>query len=123
VSGTHDTETMATWWDRASDDERGKVNAIPTLQGLTAGVSLLGASPERVRDVLLETLFAAGSDLLLLPIQDAFGWRDRINEPATVAEHNWTFRLPWPTDRLDEVPEARERQQTLRRWASAYGRL
>ena len=67
-----------------------------------------------VRDALLEALFASNSDLLLVPIQDAFGWRDRINEPATVADDNWTYRLPWPVDKLDEVPEARERKEQLR---------
>ena len=67
-----------------------------------------------VRDALLEALFASGSDLLLLPVQDVFGWRDRINEPATVSDGNWTFKLPWPCDRLDEVPEARERRADAR---------
>ncbi|MBI3491536.1 MAG: 4-alpha-glucanotransferase [Acidobacteria bacterium] len=77
----------------------------------------------RVRDVLIEALYASGSDLLLLPVQDVFGWRDRINEPATVTGENWTFRLPWPSDRLDEIPEARERQEKLREWAAGYKRL
>jgi 4-alpha-glucanotransferase len=75
-----------------------------------------------VRDALLETLFAAGSNLLLLPLIDAFGWSDRINEPATVGDDNWTFRLPWPSDRLHEIPEARERQEALSRWTRQYGR-
>ena len=77
----------------------------------------------QVRDVLLEALFAAGSDILLFPVGDVFGWRDRINEPATVSSHNWTFRLPWPVDRLGDVEEARERQRTLRAWSEQYGRL
>ena len=72
--------------------------------------------------MLLEILFASASDVLLLPVQDAFGWRDRINEPATVGEENWTYRLPWPVDRLDEIPEARERQEQLRTWAELHGR-
>ena len=38
--------------------------------------------------------------MLILPIQDVFGWRDRINQPATVGDQNWTWRLPWPSDRL-----------------------
>ena len=42
---------------------------------------------------------------MLEPIQDAFGWRDRINEPAKVYDNNWTFRLPWPCDRLDGVAD------------------
>ena len=79
-------------------------------------------STPAVRDVLLEALFASGSDLLLLPIQDVFGWRDRINQPATVTDDNWTFRLPWPTDRLDEFPEARERRDRLRAWSEKHGR-
>jgi len=73
--------------------------------------------------VLLEALFASGSDLLLLPLQDAFGWRDRVNEPATVSDTNWTYKLPWPVDQLDAQAEARERQAQLRAWAGAYGRL
>jgi 4-alpha-glucanotransferase len=75
-----------------------------------------------VRDALLETLFASGSDLLLLPVQDVFGWRDRINDPAIVSDGNWCYRLPWSSDRLDDVPEARERQAALRRWSAAYRR-
>ena len=59
-----------------------------------------------MRDALLEALFASGSNLLILPIQDVFGWRDRINQPATVGDQNWTWRLPWPSDRLLTQPEA-----------------
>jgi 4-alpha-glucanotransferase len=123
TSGTHDTEPMRIWWEHAPEDERRKVATLPTIQRLAKGADIVHADyPSVVRDVLLEALFASGSDLLLLPVQDAFGWRDRINEPATIADHNWTFRLPWPVDRLHEIPEARERQQRLREWAEQYGR-
>lgn len=123
TSGTHDTEPMVVWWEHASEDERRKVNALPLIQRLTAGAGLPAAPGDpRVRDVLLEALFASASDLVLLPVQDVFGWRDRINEPATVTGDNWTFRLRWPSDRLGDVPEACERQDTLRRWVRAYGR-
>jgi len=123
ASGTHDTEPMVTWWEAASDDERRKLNAVPTVQRISGGAGILEAATAQVRDVLLETLFASKSDLLLLPVQDVFGWRDRINEPATVTDGNWTFRLPWPIDRLDEVPDARERQAMLRQWATRHGRF
>src|SRR5262249_18339677 len=112
TSGTHDTEPLATWWDRASEDERRKVAHLSTIKRLAGGVDVIDAPFTVVRDILLEALYQSGSDLLLLPIQDAFGWRDRINEPATISEHNWTYRLPWLVDRLDEVPEARRVQQT-----------
>ena len=35
---------------------------------------------------MLETVWAAGSIELFVPIQDVFGWRDRINTPATVTD-------------------------------------
>lgn len=124
ASGTHDTEPIAIWWDAASEAERRQVGALPSIQRLTGGADL-GQRPfdAAIRDVLLEVLFASASDLLLLPVQDAFGWRDRINEPATVSDENWTYRLPWPVDRLDEIPEARERKEQLRAWSHRYGRM
>jgi 4-alpha-glucanotransferase len=123
ASGTHDTEPLVVWWQNASDDERRKVNAIGTIQRLTNGKGILDADEPTARDVFLETLFASGSNLLLMPVQDVFGWHDRINQPATVTDDNWTFRLPWLSDRLDEVPEARERQERLRRWTAQYQRV
>jgi 4-alpha-glucanotransferase len=123
ASGTHDTETLAVWWSAMSEPERRQVSGLPTLRQLSGGADLTHADYELVvRDVLLEALFASGSDLLLLPVQDAFGWRDRINEPATVNDENWTFRLPWPVDQMADVPEARERKEQLRAWNLRYGR-
>jgi 4-alpha-glucanotransferase len=125
TSGTHDTETMAAWWESTTKEERRQVADLPAVRQLTGDVSELldGTYSPAVRDVLLELLFASGSDLTLLPVQDVFGWRDRINEPGTVIDSNWTFRLPWPVDRLDEVPEARERQARLRSWSQKHGRI
>jgi len=123
TSGTHDTEPMIVWWENASDDERRRVADMPTIQRLSGDLDFAGADyNETVRDVLLEALWASRSDLLLLPLPDVFGWRDRINEPAVIADKNWTFRLPWPCDRLDQVPEARERQQRLREWTALHQR-
>jgi 4-alpha-glucanotransferase len=124
TSGTHDTEPLIVWWEHASEAERTKVSVLPTIQRLGGATDIVNAPYDTfVRDVLLEALFASSSDLLLLPVQDAFGWRDRINEPATVTDENWTFTLPWLTDQIGSVPEARERQQQLRAWSEKYGRL
>ena len=123
TSGTHDTEAMAVWWNHAAADEREQVASLPTVRNIAGGRDLTAESYNpAVRDVLLEALFASGSSLLLLPWIDAFGWSDRINQPATVGAENWTFRLPWPSDRLDEIPAACERQEALGRWASLYQR-
>jgi 4-alpha-glucanotransferase len=124
ASGTHDTETLAVWWESITAHERREIGDLPTIQRLSAGVTEMTAVySTSVRDVLLESLFASGSDLTLLPVQDLFGWRDRVNEPATVNDDNWIFKLRWPVDRLDEVPEARERQARLRAWSQKHGRI
>jgi 4-alpha-glucanotransferase len=123
ASGTHDTEPVASWWDGLDADERAAVLATP---GVAERVSMLdnpgGDFSPALRDVLLEVLFAAGSDILLLPIQDVFGWRDRINVPAVIDDRNWTWRLRWPVDVLGFTPEARERAAALERWSRANGR-
>jgi len=124
ASGTHDTEPMRVWWEEAPTEERAMAARLPTVLHVSGGASVEQAPYDpTVRDALLEALFASGSDLLLLPVQDVFGWRDRINQPATIADGNWTFELPWRVERLDEVAEARERRDTLQRWAAAHGRL
>lgn len=122
TSGTHDTETLAVWWDHASAEERRQVSALPTIRRL-AGGALADVYNPAVRDLLVQALFASRSDLLILPVQDVFGWTARINEPATVNGDNWTFRLPWLVDRLADQPDACDRQEQLRAWAEQYGRL
>ena len=99
------------------------VSSLPTVQRVTGNRGLIDRpyQPD-VRDALLEALFASASNVVLVPVQDVFGWRNRINEPAVVSDDNWTFRLPWPCDRLGDVPEARERQEKLREWAQQYKR-
>ncbi|MEW5983848.1 MAG: 4-alpha-glucanotransferase [Acidobacteriota bacterium] len=124
ATGTHDTETLAQWWEALDADERRRVLAIPSLERAGSGQPL---SPEeafspRVRDALVESLFASGSDLVVVPIQDVFGWTDRINVPAVVDDVNWTWKLRWPVDDLDSEPEARERQTTLRQWTERHRR-
>ena len=68
---------------------------------------------DSLRDAILEIMYRSSSDELFLPVQDLFGWFQRINVPATVGEHNWTWKLPWPVDRLDDNDLAAERKETL----------
>ena len=125
TTGTHDTETLAVWWQDADDAERHAALTVAATawRGQPPPAGAGGALPPAVRDALVEALFASGSDLLTLPIQDVFGWPDRINTPGLIDERNWTWRLPWPVDRLDAQPEAAERQQALRRWSERHGRV
>jgi 4-alpha-glucanotransferase len=119
TSGTHDTETLAEWWDAADPDERRRVCEI---EAIGAEVSPGEPFSPRVRDALLAALYSSGSDLLIVPLQDVFGWRDRVNTPAIVADSNWTWRLPFPVDALGERPDARERADFLRGLAAKHGR-
>jgi 4-alpha-glucanotransferase len=121
TTGTHDTETLVDWWERAPLEERTSVARIPFLAARS--LNLTGAACDAAtRDSLLEVLAASSSDLLILPVQDVFGWHDRINVPATVSDDNWRFRLPWPADDLAGRPDALERADTLSRWMRRYTR-
>lgn len=128
TSGTHDTEPMTTWWQGASREEREAVLNIPSVaeQLMPEDRQAAPDAPQLshvMREALLEALYASGSRLLLLPLQDVFGWDDRINQPATVHDGNWSWRLPWPADRLVTEPEAMAMATQLRSWAERYGRL
>ena len=120
TSGTHDTETMAEWWDGADEDERRAVAEVPILR--ERGIAADAPFTDAVRDALLETLVASGSNLLIVPMQDVFGWRDRINLPASVGGDNWTWRLPVLVDDLMAAPGPMERAAFLRRLTARYGR-
>jgi 4-alpha-glucanotransferase len=125
TSGTHDTETLAGWWAGLDElDRTAVIEAVEAGPGDAAtALVVTDAFVPGVRDALLESLYGSGSDLLLLPLQDVFGWTARINVPAIVDDRNWTWKLPWPVDRMDAQPEAAERQRALRRWAERHRRL
>lgn len=92
TTGTHDTDAVADWFEGMEAAERAALLAVPGLARLRE------RAPERfdlgVRDALLELVYRSGSDLALLPFQDALGSRERVNVPGTVTEANWSYRMP-----------------------------
>ncbi len=92
TTGTHDTDSLADWYDSLDAEEREALLAIPGLSALAA--SAPERFDDRVRDALLELVYQSRSDLLLLPYQDALGSRERVNVPGTVNDLNWTYRMP-----------------------------
>lgn len=127
TSGTHDTEPMTVWWAQAPGEERRAVLEIPSIRERLSEAERAQAIESSelsstVRAALLESLFASGANLLILPIQDAFGWSDRINQPATIGDHNWTWRLPWPVDQISTEVEAAVVSAQLREWSERHGR-
>jgi 4-alpha-glucanotransferase len=95
TTGTHDTEPLAA-----------------TPEG----------SSESARDATLLSLLSATSVLTLIPLQDVFGWTDRINKPAVVDMINWTWRLPWPVNTWLDREDTVARADQLKAWTRAAGR-
>ncbi|BCS31252.1 4-alpha-glucanotransferase [Luteitalea sp. TBR-22] len=120
TTGTHDTDMLADWWDTATAEEKTALLAIPALAG--AGFTPEQPFDEAIRDALIATLLQSGSDLVIFPLQDLFGWRDRINVPATVGPGNWSWASHIPVDRLLDDEQGRERAETLRAMVDASGR-
>jgi 4-alpha-glucanotransferase len=89
TTGTHDTESLAVWWSSLSRADR--TQALRLLGHRAAATREL--RPE-IRRTLLGRLYESGSRYVILPIQDLFGWSERINRPATIGPENWSYRLP-----------------------------
>jgi 4-alpha-glucanotransferase len=121
TTGTHDTESQADWWDELSDADRTAVSALPSVAGYLAG-DAPAAFDARVRDALLRSVLTSASRLSIFPLQDLFGWRDRINTPATVGETNWNWSLPWAVETMVDAREPLERAAALLEWTRAADR-
>ncbi len=123
TTGTHDTDTLLVWWETLGREER--IAAIQSLQLANARPDADDTAPPwtlQLHLALLRRLYEAGSLLTILPIQDLFGWRERINTPATTDGHNWSYRLPVETDALDTVADVRERMEAIRALIDETGR-
>jgi 4-alpha-glucanotransferase len=106
VTGTHDTEALAVWWEELKDHERVAQLRLPQLRRLAERPFEINRRFDAaVHEAILEMAFGAGSDSLLVPITDALGSRDRLNTPGTVGVHNWTWRLPYKLGELESAPE------------------
>ncbi|MBI2877988.1 MAG: 4-alpha-glucanotransferase [Candidatus Tectomicrobia bacterium] len=120
TSGTHDTETLAVWWDEM-EEEQSEVLKLPALAHLREA-EVRRFNPI-VQQALLDLLYGAGSDLVILPIQDLFGMRDRINTPGTTHAENWTYRLPWEIHQLESDPQLKEQTASLWQRATRHDRI
>ena len=95
TTGTHDIEPLAATPEGQTDEQRADV---------------------------LQSLLSAQSQLTLIPVQDVFGWTDRINTPAVVDDVNWTWKLPWPVDAWLQEEEPLARADRLKEWTRRYHR-
>jgi 4-alpha-glucanotransferase len=120
VTGTHDTESLYTWWEGLSDHDRREQRKQPFLDQLRGDARHY---TDATRKALLELLYASSSDGILTPINDALGLRERLNTPGTVGRHNWTWRLAWRLGELESAPEAVAATRLLTHLAERYGRV
>lgn len=91
TTGTHDTETMRTWWEGAPAWERETVCRVwPELHAFQPPPEAF--TPE-VHEALLRAALAAQSRWCILPWQDVFGEAERTNTPGTMGPQNWSYRM------------------------------
>jgi 4-alpha-glucanotransferase len=119
TTGTHDTDTLTIWWNALPKQERRQLCAA---FGIERAVDIHGGSlDERALSTILEALYRTPSRLVLVPMQDLFGWGDRINTPGTVGPDNWSWRLPLPLEQMRG--DMRVQLSTLRAIAERTGRF
>lgn len=117
--GTHDSEPLVEWWASLTDEDRHAVARMPSVTGgldrsSDAAPSTTLTSP--LRDAFITALLGSPSRLVIFPMQDLFGWPDRINTPGTIDHGNWSWRMPFSVEELAQEREPLERASQLRDW-------
>ena len=121
TTGTHDTDTLTTWWSVLPEKERRQLSAALDIERV---VDIHRSSlDEGALDAILEALYRGPSRLTLVPMQDLFGWSDRINNPGTVGPDNWSWRLPLPLEQMMQDGDVLARLSALRAIAERTGRF
>ena len=111
TTGTHDTESIAEWYDALDDAERAELLKLPALARLRERAPK--TIDDEVRDAVLAAVYQSPSELVLFPFQDLFGARERVNTPGTVNDENWTYRSPLTVEALEEDIAATARLAAL----------
>ncbi|MFO1327818.1 MAG: 4-alpha-glucanotransferase [Rubrivivax sp.] len=107
-TGTHDNDTVAGWWQTASERER-----------VYAG-TYLACGAHDVHWAMIRAALGSVAHLALFPLQDVLGLgsEHRMNTPGTLGGSNWTWRFDW-----DQVGHEPGRVLGLLTAASGRGRF
>ena len=108
------------WWRAQPVAEREKFVRALGLESRVNPRSMLG---EAARDAILAALYAAPSRLVIIPIQDLFGWSAQINRPGTISDSNWTYRIPLTLERMRRSRAIQSCVAKLREIAIGSGRF
>lgn len=84
--GTHDNEPFASFFASKNEEEKGRWKAAMNAKGLN------GNDPQKG---ILEYVMSLPADYAILSMQDVLGLgaESRLNEPSTINDFNWTWRL------------------------------
>jgi 4-alpha-glucanotransferase len=110
TTGTHDTEPLTTWWLTQPQHER--VKLLEAL-GISNRVDPLEPLDDAALDAIIGSLYSSPARLVVLPIQDLFGWSEQINHPGLVSEANWSYRLPFELEDRAKLPKIKSRIEKL----------
>ncbi|MGA6972719.1 MAG: 4-alpha-glucanotransferase [Candidatus Binatus sp.] len=120
TTGTHDTEPLTVWWHAQPLGDREKFVRSLGLEGKVNPRRML---EESAREAILQLLYSAPSRLVIIPVQDLFGWSARINRPGTINASNWTYRLPLTLERMRRSHAIQTDVAKLREIAIKSGRF
>jgi 4-alpha-glucanotransferase len=112
---THDTAPIDAWWPELPEYDRSQLAARASTSAGTED------DPERSL-ALLRDMYGARSDLALVLVQELLGSKDRVNTPATVGPHNWSWRFQRPLEDLEGEPLLAARFEAIRVAVGESGR-
>lgn len=133
MTGTHDTPTVAGWWQGADLDLAHQFNQLPAdtsrkqaedkrawdrglLWATFGGTEPRPApdDPDPVVEAALRHIGNAGSRLAIAPLEDLFASADQFNLPGIVGQYpSWRLRLEAPLAELLERPDNARRIEIL----------
>jgi len=99
---THDHDSIPAMWEDyrrrvapEAEDEDDREETMKALQALAdfGGVGDLGPFDEAKLWQLIDRLMQCSSRYAAIMLTDLFNMTDRINQPGTVGEHNWSLLL------------------------------
>jgi 4-alpha-glucanotransferase len=89
TTSTHDTETLSGWWDNMQKWDKA------ALWQMLSGQATDGNIPFGfdVQKMIFKRLFDGASCMVVIPVSDITGSKERINVPGTVSADNWSRRI------------------------------
>ncbi|HOX56904.1 MAG TPA: 4-alpha-glucanotransferase [Candidatus Paceibacterota bacterium] len=128
---THDHPPLAAAWAECwRNIDAGKEVAIQRreLRQMLEFAGLKGVEPAReftdqLHEAFTRRVLQSPSWLAVFQITDVFGMTARFNTPGSVSPTNWTHRLPFSVQELDEDPFLLQQAEMFSRLAKESGRV